>query len=91
MKRLKTNPKSSKKNRIGWAESLPPKDYRIFVDRAIKVCGSAVALAKILGITRSAVYQWRAPYRFDPYMPEKAARKLIDENPELRSELLKHS
>ena len=81
MKRLKNKPKSGRQHRTEWQDDLPDVKYRVFVDDAIIVAGGAVQLAKILGITRSAVYQWRPPYRNDPYMPVESAKRLLKENP----------
>jgi len=87
MKRLKTKPPSGRQHRTEWREDLPDVNNRVFIDDAIKVVGGAVQLAKLLGITRSAVYQWRPPYRNDPYMPLESAKRLLKENPELREKL----
>ena len=87
MKRLKNKPKSGRQHRTEWAEDVPDVKYRVFVDDAIKVVGGAVQLARILGITRSAVYQWRPPYRNDPYMPVESAKRLLKENPWIRKKL----
>ena len=82
-------PASGRQHRTDWKENLPDVKYRVFVADAIKIVGSAAALARILGITRSAIYQWRPPYRHDPYMPEIMAKRLLKENPEIAAELLK--
>jgi hypothetical protein len=87
MKQLKNQAKSGRKHRTDWQENLPPEDSRVFIDDAIEVTGGACNLARILGITRSAVYQWRPPYRFDPYMPMESAKRLLEENPEIRDAL----
>jgi len=87
MKRLKNKPASGRQHRTNWKDNLPPVKYRVFIADAINVVGSAAALARMLGITRSAVYQWRPPYRNDPYMPEAMAKRLIEENPEIAKEI----
>ncbi len=87
MKRLQTEPQSARSHRVEWSEKLPPVNQRVFVDDAIQLAGGACNLARILGITRSAVYQWRPPYRFDPYMPVQAAKRFLSENPTFRKEL----
>jgi len=89
MKQLKSKPPSGRQHRTEWADKLPDVKFRVFIDDAIKVAGGAVQLARILGITRSAIYQWRPPYRFDPYMPVSSARRLLKENPEFKAELKK--
>jgi transposase len=87
MKRLTSKPPSGRQHRLNWKERMPPVKYRVFIADAVELAGSPSNLAKILGITRSAVYQWRPPYRNDPYMPEKMAKRLLDENPDFRVKL----
>jgi len=78
--------KSARNNRKNWKEDLPPKQFRVKVEDAIKVAGNQNRLAKALGISRGAVYQWRPPYRHDPYMPLKSAIAFL-EIPEYREKL----
>jgi hypothetical protein len=75
---IKIEPKSARNLRKDWKADLPPKRYRIRIDDAIEVAGNPNKLAIALGVTRSAVYQWRPPYRHDPYLPLKSAIKFLD-------------
>ena len=77
--------KSARHNRKNWKEDLPPEGLRIKVDDAIKAAGSGARLAAELGITRGAVYQWKPPYRHDPYMPLKMAVRFISNNRLMRA------
>lgn len=81
-------PKSARHNRMNWKEDMPPQSLRIEVSEAIEAAGTGAALARELGITRAAVYQWRPPYRHDPYMPIKMAARFL-ENKTLRAALRK--
>ena len=72
---------SARHNRVEWWKKPAPENYRILYSEALDHYGNANRLAKILGITRSAVYQWRPPYRYDPYIPEEHAKVLIERDP----------
>ena len=72
--------KSAKQKRKYWRNDMPPKEKRILVEDAIAAAGNPNRLAKKLGITRSAVYQWRPPYRMDPYLPIEMAEKFMKDS-----------
>ena len=69
--------KSARNNRLNWKEDMPPEAFRIEVEDAIAAAGNGNKLAAALGITRGAVYQWRPPYRHDPYLPLKMAMRFL--------------
>lgn len=87
---MKKNVKSARGHLIGWRDKIPPKNQRVLISNALIVAGNAPALAKLLGITRSSVYQWMPPYRYSPYMPIRMAERLL-EDPVIRRELKKLS
>jgi hypothetical protein len=74
----KKAPASAKNKRKDWQSSLPPESCRILIKDAVRVAGNRLKLAEMLGITRSAVYQWEPPYRHDPYMPVVSAIRFLD-------------
>lgn len=80
--------RSAKQNRKDWKDDMPPKAYRVRVEDAICAAGNPNLLARKLGITRGAVYQWRPPYRMDPYMPLRSAMKFLEDD-DLRERWLK--
>ena len=77
-KASKGKPKSARGNRKEWRASLPPHQFRIKIRYAIEAAGNSARLAKALGLTRGAVYQWSPPYRHDPYMPLEAAIRFTE-------------
>lgn len=87
---IKIQPKSARNLRQNWEADMPPKKYQVRIDDAVKAAGNRNKLAEALGVTRSAVYQWRPPYRHDPYLPLKSAikftknRKLMKQLRELK-------
>lgn len=74
--------KSARHNRRNWREDMPPESFRIKVADAVTAAGNGNKLAQALGVTRGAVYQWKPPYRHDPYLPLKAAVQFVN-TPEL--------
>ena len=70
-------PASGRRHRIGWEDDLPPEPFRVTLEEAVKLAGNKNKLARVLGITRSAVYQWYPPYRMDKYLPIISAMKLL--------------
>lgn len=77
---------SARGHRKDWRHDIPPKQYQITVDEAFALTGNGNQLADAIGLTRSAVYQWKPPYRLDPYIPLNAAVRIMN-NPELKKKL----
>lgn len=73
----KYSPSSARKHRIGWEGDKPPEQFRVTLEEAVALAGNKNKLARVLGITRSAVYQWYPPYRMDKYIPIISAMKLL--------------
>ena len=74
---MPSNPSSARQHMSKWKHKPPIIKDRVLIKHAIIVAGNENRLANLLGITRSAVYQWQEPYRLSPYLPRKMANKIL--------------